>query len=541
MLAGRWPGFALGVPALISVHTMARTCEQVRVALMRGLMRMARNGRRHSASGSGASGAARRGPAVTKVAAWASTVLVLVVVAGSLFGYVKYREIWDGIHHDVVSGLGNRPPKYNNALNILVFGSDSRAGLTRQQQLALHVGEGGCGCSDTIMVVHLSPGRHRAVVLNIPRDTMVQQYACAAGPGYAGQPADPEGLVQINQTLSRGGPSCLYKTVEQTTGIHIDHFIQVEFTGVVKVVDDVGGVNVCVPQNISDPNSGLSISAGEHHINGLTFLEFWRARYSLADGTDLKRIDRDDLLLAQMFRGIISSGLLSSPTRLLPVVDDAARAIYATDAGLTQTDLLHVAESFRGLSSSNVQFIEAVSQPYPPAPAQVELVQPADGQLFAAIAHDVALPKDDHAASGPTVPPAEVKVTVMNGTTVPNLAGDTGETLAARGFQLEGTGDAAASSGSVIEYPSAAELPAARTLAAQVTGATLRQDPAVSAGTVQLILGASFSSLAPQPGQPGTSPSTSPSGSPSLGSLAKTYGGITGNANCKTDAGAFAP
>jgi hypothetical protein len=172
MLAGRWPGFALGVPALISVHTMARTCEQVRVALMRGLMRMARNGRRHSASGSGASGAARRGPAVTKVAAWASTVLVLVVVAGSLFGYVKYREIWDGIHHDVVSGLGNRPPKYNNALNILVFGSDSRAGLTRQQQLALHVGEGGCGCSDTIMVVHLSPGRHRAVVLNIPRDTI---------------------------------------------------------------------------------------------------------------------------------------------------------------------------------------------------------------------------------------------------------------------------------------------------------------------------------------------------------------------------------
>ena len=133
----------------------------------------------------------------------------------------------------------------------------------------------------------------------------------------------------------------------------------------------------------------------------------------------------------------------------------------------------------------------------------------------------------------------------MNGTTVPNLAGDTGATLAARGFKLEGTGDAAASSGSVIEYPSAAELPAARTLAAQVTGATLRQDPAVTAGTVQIILGASFSSLAPQPAQPGTTPgaqpSASPSGSPSLGSLAKTYGGITGNANCQTDAGAFAP
>jgi hypothetical protein len=134
---------------------------------------------------------------------------------------------------------------------------------------------------------------------------------------------------------------------------------------------------------------------------------------------------------------------------------------------------------------------------------------------------------------------------------VPRLAADTATTLAARGFQLVGTGNVAASPGSVIEYPSAAELPAARTLAAQVSGATLRQDPAVSAGTVELILGASFSSLAPQAGPagttppgtpaPGTQPSASPSGSASLGSLAKTYGGINGNANCQTDAGAFAP
>jgi LytR cell envelope-related transcriptional attenuator len=145
----------------------------------------------------------------------------------------------------------------------------------------------------------------------------------------------------------------------------------------------------------------------------------------------------------------------------------------------------------------------------------------------------------------------------MNGTTVPRLAADTASTLAARGFQLAGTGDVAASAGSVIAYPAAADLPAARTLAAQVPGATLRQDPAVSAGTVELILGASFSTLAPQasPGAPvtglpspgtgspapGTGPSASPSGSPSLGNLAKTYGGINGNATCQTDAGAFAP
>jgi hypothetical protein len=103
-------------------------------------------------------------------------------------------------------------------------------------------------------------------------------------------------------------------------------------------------------------------------------------------------------------------------------------------------------------------------------------------------------------------------------------------------------GNAAPSAGSVIEYPAAAQLPAARTLAGQLTGVTLRRDPAVSAGTVELILGASFSSLAPQPAASGSpAPSGSPSGSPSVGSLAKTYGGINGNANCQTDAGAFAP
>jgi LCP family protein required for cell wall assembly len=507
-------------------------------------MRMARNGRRHSAGGPGG---ARRG-AVTHVAAWVSAALVMVVVAGGLFGYVKYRQIWDGIHHDVVTDLGNRPPKYNDALNILVFGSDSRAGLTRREQLLLHVGSGGCGCSDTIMVVHISPDHHRVVVLNIPRDTMVPVYGCAASQGHPGQDADPGGVVQINATLALGGPSCLYKTVEQTTGIHIDHFIQVEFTGVVKVVNDVGGVNVCVPENISDPNSGLRITAGQHHIDGLTFLEFWRARYSLADGTDLKRIDRDDLLLAQMLRGVIGNGLLSSPTRLLPVADDAARAIYATDAGLTQSDIVHIAESFRGLTSSDVQFIEAPTQTYPPAPAQVELVQPGDDELFSAIAHDVALPRKSRSATAspsPTVAPGRVTVTVMNGTTVAGLAADTSAALAQRGFQVGTPGDVPASSGSVVAYPSAAELPAARTVAAQLTGVTLRQDAAVTPGTVELILGAGFSELTPQTGSAsapaGTQPGTTPSSAPSLGSLAKTYGGINGDATCKTDAGAFEP
>jgi LCP family protein required for cell wall assembly len=491
------------------------------------------------------------------ITAWISGVLAAVLVAAALTAYFENREIWGGIRHEAITGLGKRPPKYaTSAMNILVFGSDTRAGLTRREQLVLHVGRTGCGCSDTIMVVHISPGRHRVTVLNIPRDLMVPMYGCAADDGKPGEQEDMAGVVQINQTLALGGPSCLWKTVEHLTGIHIDHFIQLEFTGVVKVINDVGGVNVCVPYTIHDPDSGLNIKAGVHHIFGLRFLEFWRARETVADGSDLKRIQRDDLLLAEVLRGVVHKGLLESPTRLLPIVQDAAHAIYATDAGMTELDMFHIAESFRGLTTHDVQFIEAPTQTYPPQPAQVELVQPADNRLFSAIAHDVKLPSKATAPQPSngghpvldTVSPRDVHVTVLNGTNpAAELATTTAASLTARGFTVVGAPANAGVSdytSSVIEYSSAADLPAARTLATQLTNVRLRQVAGITPGTVTLILGSTFSTLAahsPAAGSSSSSPSPSSSKSPSVGSLAKTFGGITGYANCKSDKRAFEP
>jgi len=123
---------------------------------------------------------------------WVSVVVVSALVIVTLGAYVKYREVWDSIHRVAVTDLGRRPPtyasaKYTNALNLLVFASGSTAGLTRQQELYWHVGnDNGDAVSETIMVVHISPGRHLVTVLNIPRDTVVPVYACAkglAGPG----------------------------------------------------------------------------------------------------------------------------------------------------------------------------------------------------------------------------------------------------------------------------------------------------------------------------------------------------------------------
>ena len=167
------------------------------------------------------------------------------------------------------------------------------------------------------MIVHISPGRHLVTVLSLPRDTMVPMYASAAGPGYTGQQADPEAYVQINALLQIGGPVCLWKTVEQQTGIYINHFIGIGMLGFVNVVNDLGGVNVCVPYNVNDPVSGLDLAAGEHHINGIQALAFWRTREDIGTGLDLERIQRDQFMSAQVVKGVLSSGLLSNPFRLL--------------------------------------------------------------------------------------------------------------------------------------------------------------------------------------------------------------------------------
>ena len=279
-----------------------------------------------------------------------------------------------------------------NSQNILVYGDDTRTGLTAHQQYVLHAGHDQTNNTDTIMVVHISPGHHGVTVVSIPRDTMVPVYECDSGTGYTGQQANPAGAVQINSLLQIGGPTCLWKTVEQVTGIRIDHFIGIGLLGFVKVVNDLGGVNVCVPFNVNDTTSGLNLKAGEQHISGVQALAFWRTRENLGDGSDLERIQRDQFMSAQVVKGVLHSGLLSNPIKLLNVVTDAA-ASMTTDAGMSVSDLVQIGQSFRNLSGQNVQFITAPNEPWTQNANRIQLMQPQAGEVFGAIARDMTVPK----------------------------------------------------------------------------------------------------------------------------------------------------
>ena len=456
------------------------------------------------------------------------------------------------------------PPKYTDALNILLIGSDARIG--RNGAIG---GPDGCNCSDTLMVAHISPGHKRAVVLSIPRDTVVPYYTCAPWEGLPGQQADPYAYERINATLATGGPECVRETVEQQTGIYIDYVIELNFTGFEKVINDIGGVNVCLPFAIDNPitsteGSGLKLAAGEHHIDGKVALQFWRTRYNVADGSDIARIARDQYLMAQIVKGVLHSGLLGSPTELYTVVGDVARAT-TTDA--SDTELLHIALSLRGISPKNVQFITAPWASYLYDPNEVEFAQPQADAVFWAIAHDTALPpaarahkgaRRHHqggsgtaspvaatpvASAGPASPsasasaspspsasasPAPVTIEVLDGSTGVNLTSQASAALTGRGFAIAGTGYAPVTTyrDTVIEYGGAADLPAAVSLGRQFTLVKLRFAAALGAGTIDVILGSTFTALAP----PVPTPQSS------INSLSTNYGGINASVRCRNSA-----
>ncbi len=444
----------------------------------------------------------------SKLLAWTSVAMTIVLVAGVLGGYFDLRSKLDSIGRIITADDSHRPPRYTDALNLLLLGSDSRTGHN-----ARIGGRVGCDCSDTIIVAHISPGRHKVTVLSIPRDTMVPQYACSAVQGTPGQPNEPTVFERINETLEAGGPECVRTTVEQQTGIYINTTIMLNFTGFQKVIDDVGGVNICVPVAISDPiirgfnghGSGLKLHAGRQHIWGRQALQFWRARYALADGSDLARISRDQYLMGQVFKGVLHKGLLSSPRTLYRVFGDITRSI-STDA--STSDLISIAASLRGVSSKHVQFVTAPAVAYPADPqAELEFEQPEANAVFAAIARDKTLPKapkSKHGKKGhikkgaPTVTLTSVKASVLNGTLIGGLAAKAASELTSIGVTLVGQpADAPTSSytDSVVEYGAPADQVAAKAVASHIAGATVEQVTGIAVGTVQVVLGSSFAGV----------------------------------------------
>jgi len=456
-----------------------------------------------------------------------STVLVVGV---SLVAYAAVRNVYDGINHETVTAqmLGNRPPKLDGSTNILLIGSDSRAGTNGK------FGKDVLGArSDTTMVLHITPDHTRAYVISFPRDSMVPIYGCDPDQeGHPGQTAAPGELEPLNATFSAGGAPCLWKTLEQTTHIRIDHFVEVGFDSFESIVNDVGGISVCLPFAIKNSQAHLYISAGRHLVRGAQALAFVRLRENIGDGSDLQRIQRQQIFLASAMQKIKQTNLLGD----YKVIKDAADAV-TTDLSLTQ--MLGIANSMKGLNTKNVRFISVPVVPYPLDVNRVQWEMPQADTLFSAVAHDTHILKAAKAAKGKptpvaTVSPSKVQLEVLNGSGALGVASTTATGLSNLGFTVIGTGDAPngySYTNSVIEYSSTAQLPEVNTLKKEVAGVQVKQVASLQAGTLSLILGSKFTGLA--------SSQQKPAG-PSVAALnSDNFQGISANQNICNDAAAF--
>ena len=284
----------------------------------------------------------------------ALTVLSVSVVLVSAFSWLALGQVSGSIKRiDVFGKLDSRPEKTSKALNYLLVGSDTREGLTKEQMKELRVGStktAAGGRSDTMLLVHISKARDKAMIVSLPRDSLVTIPAHRSSDGTKDIAAAKS---KINAAFAWGGAPLLIETVELATNLRIDHYIEVNFAGFAGIVDALGGIEVCTKKDIDDPKSHLVLAAGVHTLNGIESLKYVRTRG--IDGLgDIGRMQRQQQFMSSVLRKATSTGVLLNPIKLVNFFN-AAIATVKTDSGLNESDLLTLAKQLRNLSASNVR------------------------------------------------------------------------------------------------------------------------------------------------------------------------------------------
>jgi LCP family protein required for cell wall assembly len=453
-------------------------------------------------------------PATTPRRTWqraavaVSITFALLLGMVAIGGYLVYRHLDSNITVDssADSELGRTPTASGSAgalapggdvspLNILVMGSDTRVGQG---------GEGGSAKvyssaqSDVVMLVHLYQGHKRALVMSIPRDTLVTLPTCKTKNGgtKGGYRA------KFNEAFTIGGPACTIKLVKQVTGLPIDHFVVVDFNGVKDIINALGGVHICLKAALYDPigggeGSGLNLPKGQQVVFGTQGLALLRARHHIADGSDISRMDRQHSFISAIVRQVEATSLLTNPVRLYQLLDSATKSI-TTDTGLGGLlKLKSLAQSLTQLKPANVTLLTI---PWKDAGdgANVLINTTQARPILDAIAADRPWPPapSSTTTTTPTVktPPSAVHVKVLNATGVAGNGAKAAQALAAEGFHVVSVGDAPSVSATTVVHYDAAYDESGRTLTAAVTGATSVVDRSLSS-TLVLYVGTDYAGV----------------------------------------------
>ena len=432
----------------------------------------------------------------TTIARLIVATLAFTVLVASGYAWAEFRDFTASVPHgaEVPALTGNDPD--GPAQNILLIGNDSRAGATRAEQDALHTGHDTTTVNtDTMMILHLPDDGGRPSIISFPRDSWVSI------PGYGKGKLNSAYSDGFNAARSRhesereaegAGVLLTLRTLSQLTGLHIDHYVQINLLGFYRISEAIGGVQVCLlhAQNRFTETdgtrhgfSGINLPAGVSTIKGAQALAFVRQRHGLPHG-DLDRIRRQQYFLSAAFRKVASAGVLLNPFKLHDLLTAVSSSLL-TDPSL---NLLSLARSFELLSAGQISFLTLPNEgPQVIYPDGVETAIVRVDQAAIPSFVDAVLGRAPDLSKVVPAAPSTVTVDVLNGAGISRLAARNAGQLGRLGFHINLI-DSTPSPVDVtaVEYPPH-RAAAAKAVANLVPGAKLMQTSSVR--RVTLVLG----------------------------------------------------
>jgi LCP family protein required for cell wall assembly len=450
-----------------------------------------------SAAGAPARSSRRLAVVVRSLAA----VLSVLVLAGSGWGWYLAKVAEASLSRtDAIPTDGNVDAQGSGhageAMNLLLVGRDSRAGLTPEQQAEYVTGpdEAGLMNTDTMMLVHVPADGSAASFVSLPRDLYVPipgngegKLNSAYGDGYNSSKGE-------ESDRDSAGAQSLIRTVSQFTGLKIDHYAEINLLGFINLSTIVGGVEVNVCKAVDDSETGAHFDAGPQTLSGSQALLFVRQRHGLPSELDRQR--RQQVYIAGMLRNLLSSNLLFDLGKQQAIVKQVGSSV-TFDKGL---DVFDLAAQLQSVQPGNITFQTLPGIKDGKAEGWGDVLVPSDPDaLKAFFASLSAGPAADPAAAAPApvapAAPADVTVEVLNGSSVKGAAATAATALEGAGFVASSGGNAPARTDLTTITSAPGDEAKAAALAAQVPGAAVTVDAAVPAGTVHLTLGADFNGV----------------------------------------------
>ncbi|QJT04095.1 LCP family protein [Streptomyces asoensis] len=321
------------------------------------------------------------------IAAWSAA--GVLVLGGTGVGYLYFKLNGNIKSVDIDQALGtDRPTKVDNGSeNILVLGSDTRSGTNKK------LGGGtddGSARSDTAMIIHVYEGHKKASVVSIPRDTLIDRPACT---DTSGATHDAASDVMFNSAYSTGGAACAVKTVESISGVRMDHYLEVDFSGFEKLIDELGGVEVTTTKAIDDPDSHLNLEAGTHTLTGEQALGLVRTRHGVGDGSDLGRIQLQQAFIKALVNQVKQVGLFTSGTKLYDLANTATKAVTADSKLGSLNSLMSFANGLKGISAADMNMVTMPVRYDPSNLNRVIVAKAKAEQVWTALKNDRPIPK----------------------------------------------------------------------------------------------------------------------------------------------------